>query len=159
MSFIDDATLLRKCKRNQILGQLSLWLLMYRYNFCSFRNTCWWGMFGTVCDQAADMVRIEPFSWHYHMDLGFAVNEAALLKHEAIQYSFYFNSVTSQFYWIWCTKLVLNRPNKTKNGPKLAQNSQFSVSNSAKLEWNGSKIKQYLNCFKFQRSRFVNSKT
>ena len=41
-------------------------------------------MFGTIYDQAADMIRIEPFSWHYHMDLGFAIHEAALFKHEAI---------------------------------------------------------------------------
>ena len=42
------------------------------------------------CDQATDMVRIEPFSWHYHTDLAFAIHETALLKHEAIQYLFYF---------------------------------------------------------------------
>ena len=42
------------------------------------------------CDRAADMVRIEPFSWHYHTDLAFAIHETALLKHEAIQYLFYF---------------------------------------------------------------------
>ena len=35
--------------------------------------------------QAADIMRVEPPSWHYHMDLGFAIHEAALLKHEAIQ--------------------------------------------------------------------------
>ena len=33
------------------------------------------------------MVRLEPPSWHYHMDLGFAIHEAALLKYEAIQFS------------------------------------------------------------------------
>ena len=37
------------------------------------------------CHQAADMVQIEPPSWHYHIDLGFAIHEAAPLKHEAIQ--------------------------------------------------------------------------
>ena len=37
------------------------------------------------CHQAADMVQIEPPSWHYHMDLGFAIHKADLLKHEAIQ--------------------------------------------------------------------------
>ena len=49
------------------------------------------------CAQAADMVQIEPFSWRYNMDLGFAIHKAALLKHEAIQYLFYFNSATFQF--------------------------------------------------------------
>ena len=31
------------------------------------------------------------------MDLGFAMHKAALLKHEVIQYFFYFNSVTLKF--------------------------------------------------------------
>ena len=51
-------------------------------------------MFGTIFDQAADMVLVEAFSWHYHIDLGFAIHEAALLNHEAIQNFFYSNSVT-----------------------------------------------------------------
>ena len=110
------------------------------------------------CDHVADMVRIEPFSWRYHMDLGFAIHKATLSKHEAIKYFFYFNSAPFQFCWIWCGKLA-NGPNKAKNGPELAQYSQFSASNSAKLERNGGKIKQYLNCFKFQQSGFVYSKT
>ena len=41
------------------------------------------------CDQSADMVRIENFSWHYQIDVGFAIHEAARIKHEAIQYFFY----------------------------------------------------------------------
>ena len=49
------------------------------------------------CDQAADMVRIEPVSWHYRMDLGFAIHKAALLQHVAIQYYFYFSSAAFQF--------------------------------------------------------------
>ena len=49
------------------------------------------------CEQAADMVRIEPVSCHYRMDLGFAIHVAALLHHEAIQYYFYFSTATFQF--------------------------------------------------------------
>ena len=86
------------------------------------------------------------------MDICFAIHEAALLKHEVIQYFFYYNSATFQFCWIWCGKMAKNGPKMTKYRPKLAQNSQFSASNSAKLERNGGKIKQYLNCFKFQQS-------
>ena len=67
------------------------------------------------CDQAADMVRIAPFCWCYHMDLGFAIHKAALLKLEAALYFFYFNSATFQFCWIWCGKLALKGPNKTKS--------------------------------------------
>ena len=51
-------------------------------------------MFGTICDSAVDMVQKDPFSWHYHMDLGFAIHEAALLKQEATQCFFSFNSAT-----------------------------------------------------------------
>ena len=42
--------------------------------------------------------------------------KVALLKHGAIQYFFYFSSVTFQFCWIWCGKLALNGPKKAKNG-------------------------------------------
>ena len=44
-----------------------------------------YSMSGTICDQYTDMVRIEPYSWHYRMNLSFAIHEAALLKHETIQ--------------------------------------------------------------------------
>ena len=50
-------------------------------------------------------------------------------------------------------------PNKARNGLNLALSSQFSASNSAKLKRKGGKIKQYFNCFKFQQSGFVYSKT
>ena len=46
-----------------------------------------------------------------------------------------------------------------KSGSKTAKNSQFSASNSIKLERNKVNIEQYLNCFKFQQSGFVYSKT
>ena len=45
------------------------------------------------------------------------------------------------------------------NRPKMTRNIQFSASNSAKFYRNGVKIKQYLNCSKFQHSGFVYSKT
>ena len=49
------------------------------------------------CDQAADMMRKAPFCRDYHMDLSFAIHEAAMLKPEAAQYFFYLNSATCQF--------------------------------------------------------------
>ena len=103
--------------------------------------------------------RIAPFCLDYHLDLSFATHVAALLKPEAVQYFFYLHSATFQFCWIWCVKLALNGPNKAKTGPQMVQNSQFSASNSVKLERNGVNIKQYLNCFKLQQSGFVYSKT
>ena len=57
------------------------------------------------CHQAADIMRIEPPSWHYPMDLGFAIHEATLLKHEAIQ---------SQFFFRFCDlPIALNLMRKT----------------------------------------------
>ena len=50
-------------------------------NFCSFCNTYWWGMFGTICDQPADMGWKAPLCWDYQMDLNFAIHKAALLKY------------------------------------------------------------------------------
>ena len=104
-------------------------------------------------------MRIAPFCWDYQMDISFAIQVAALLKPEAVQHFFYLNSATFQFCWIWCVKLALNGPNKAKTSPQMVQNSQFSASNSVKLERNGVSIKQYLNCFKRQQSGFVYSKT
>ena len=103
--------------------------------------------------------RIAPFCWDYPMDLRFAIHKAASLKPEADKYYSYLNSATFQFCWIWCVKLALNGPNKAKTAPQMAQDSQFSASNSVKLERNGVNIKQYLNCIKLQQSGFVYIKT
>ena len=52
------------------------------------------------CHQAADVVWKAPFCWDNLMD------EAALLKLEAIQILFYL-IFSSQFCWIWCRKLAI----------------------------------------------------
>ena len=58
-----------------------------------------------------------------------------------------------------CFTDSLNRQNKAKNGPKMAQNIQFSASNSAIFYRNCVKIKQYLNCSNFQHGGLVYSET
>ena len=99
------------------------------------------------CNQAADMGVISPFSWRFHMDLGYPLHKAALLKLEAAQWFF---SNSFQFCWIWCEQLAINRPNEANNGLKIANSSQFFASNLSNSKRNRVKIKQYLNNFEFQ---------
>ena len=90
------------------------------------------------------------------MDLSFAINKAALLKLEAGQKIFYLGTIF--------VPILLNLMQKIDyfvpfSGYFRLVSSQFSASNSAKLESGRIEVEKLLNCLKFEKSGFVYSET
>ena len=90
------------------------------------------------CHQAADIVWMAPLCWYYHMNLSFVIHKGALLKHEAIQLLFHFNSATLQFRWIWCRNLAIAgriRPNKFRKIENLSLCGSDHIISAAWSQW------------------------
>ena len=107
-------------------------------------------------------VCLEPLwssCWDDQMDICFAIHEAALLKHEAVQILFHIDSISFQFLPNLMQKIDYFVTFFAVFGLIWLIWSQFSGSNWANSERNGVYIIYYLNCFKFHQSGFVYSKT